>query len=264
MRDLFDLGLPADLRMWLAPMDRRRLLKLGALSLGTYLTGCSSDDTGTGGDACLEVVPEETAGPYPADGSQQDINVLERSGIVRSDIRTSLDTGNTAQGVPITIELQLVNTEADCEPLAGYAVYLWHCNRDGEYSLYSAAVVEEDYLRGVQETDSEGKVTFTSIFPACYSGRWPHIHFEVYPDLASATDAANKIHTSQIALPADVCATVYGSATGYAQSVQNLSQVSLATDNVFGEDEGELQLAAVTGSVGAGYTITLTAGLAEG
>jgi protocatechuate 3,4-dioxygenase beta subunit len=235
------------------------------LSVGAFLTGCgSSDGTGNGGDGCASEIPEETAGPYPADGSQQELNVLERTGIVRSDIRTSLESGNTAEGVPITIELQLVDTSADCAPLVGYAVYLWHCNRAGEYSLYSTAVTAEDYLRGVQETDSEGKVGFTSIFPACYSGRWPHIHFEVYPSLDSATDASNKIHTSQIALPEDVCDTVYGTATGYAQSVENLSQISLSSDNVFGEDEAELQLATVTGSLEAGYTVALTAGLATG
>jgi protocatechuate 3,4-dioxygenase beta subunit len=265
-RSLFDLGLPADLRMWVrGPVDRRRLLKLGVLSVGAFLTGCSSSDgTGDGGDTCASEIPEETAGPYPADGSQESLNVLERTGIVRSDIRTSLETGNTAEGVPITIELQLVDSSADCAPLAGYAVYLWHCNRAGEYSLYSTAVTAEDYLRGVQETDSEGKVSFSSIFPACYSGRWPHIHFEVYPSLDSATDASNKIHTSQIALPEDICDTVYGSATGYSQSVENLSQISLSSDNVFGEDEAELQLATVTGSVEAGYTVALTAGLAIG
>ena len=43
--------------------------------------------------------------------------------------------------------------------------------------------------------------TFTSIFPACYDGRWPHIHFEVYPDEAAITDATNAIATSQVALP---------------------------------------------------------------
>ena len=47
-------------------------------------------------------------------------------------------------------------------------------------------------LRGVQAADSNGQVTFTSIFPGCYSGRWPHIHFEVYPSLSAATDVAQQ------------------------------------------------------------------------
>jgi protocatechuate 3,4-dioxygenase beta subunit len=109
----------------------------------------------------------------------------------------------------------------------------------------------------VQEAGSDGVVTFTSIFPACYSGRWPHIHFEVYPNLAAASDDANKIATSQVALPEDACNTVFATA-GYEQSVQNLQQVSLASDNVFGDDGGVHQLGVVTGSVEDGYTVGLS------
>lgn len=97
-----------------------------------------------------------------------------------------------------------------------------------------------------------------SIFPACYSGRWPHIHFEVYPDQAGITDASNAIATSQIALPQDVCDVVYAQ-SGYEQSVSNLARVTLATDNVFGDDGGVHELGAVTGDVASGYTVSLTA-----
>ena len=128
---------------------------------------------------CVSEIPQETAGPYPADGSNasnQALNALTLSGIVRSDLRTSLGTKNVAPGIPCTVRLTLVNTNANCAPLANYAVYLWHCNRDGKYSLYGSGVTSEDYLRGVQAAASDGTVTFTTIFPACYSGRWPHIH----------------------------------------------------------------------------------------
>ena len=120
-------------------------------------------------------------------------------------------------------------------------MYVWHCDRDGNYSLYSQAAADENYLRGVQEADANGVVTFQSIFPACYSGRWPHVHFEVYPSLDMATNENNKIATSQIALPKDVCDQVYAT-DGYGQSVQTLSQVSLTTDMVFADDGGVHQL----------------------
>ena len=110
--------------------------------------------------------------------------------------------------------------------------------------------------RGVQEADGDGVVTFDSIFPACYSGRWPHIHFEVYRSLANATSQANKIATSQVALPKDVCDTVFAT-SGYEQSVGSLSQVSLQSDNVFVDDGGAHQLGTVTGSVNAGYAVQL-------
>ena len=101
-----------------------------------------------------------------------------------------------------------------------------------------------------------GQVTFTTIFPACYSGRWPHIHFEVYPSLAKATNSANKIATSQIALPEDASNAVYAT-SGYEQSVQNMNQVSLDSDNVF-SDGYDLQLPQVTGSPTEGYTMNFT------
>jgi hypothetical protein len=144
--------------------------------------------------------------------------------------------------------------------LAGAAVYLWHCNIDGKYSLYSEGVTQENYLRGVQETGSDGTVTFTSIFPAAYSGRWPHIHFEVYPDQDSISDSTSAVATSQVALPQDVCEQVYVQ-EGYEGSVRTLSRVSLSGDNVFGDDGGASQLATVTGDVAGGYTVTLAVGV---
>ena len=121
--------------------------------------------------------------------------------------------------------------------------------------MYAQAVQDENFLRGVQETDAEGWVELTSIFPAAYSGRRPHVHFEVYPSLDDATSASNELRTSQLALPEDACKQVY-EADGYEQSGSNLSQTSLDSDNVFG-DGYSLQLAEVTGSNGEGYVATL-------
>jgi protocatechuate 3,4-dioxygenase beta subunit len=122
--------------------------------------------------------------------------------------------------------------------------------------MYDDAIKSENYLRGVQEADADGKVTFTSVFPACYSGRWPHIHFEVYPTLDDATSAGNRLRTSQIALPEDVCKEVYENADGYDASVDNLARTSLATDLVFA-DGYSLQMAKLTGSVEEGFVATL-------
>ena len=205
-------------------------------------------------------IPDETAGPYPGDGSNGP-DVLEQSGIVRSDIRSSFgDASGTAEGVPMTLQLTVSDLANGGAAFEGVAVYVWHCTREGGYSLYSEGVTDQNYLRGVQISDANARVTFTSIFPACYSGRWPHIHFEVYPDQASITDSTSAIATSQVALPKEVCDTVYASA-GYEASVGNLSQISLANDNVFGDDGGVQQLAAVSGSVSKGYTVSLTAGV---
>ena len=262
-------------------LARRRVL-LGAAGLAgaTLLTawGCggggsdattTTTDTGTGTGTgttttgTCAVSAEETAGPYPGDGSNSSSsgvsNVLALSGIVRSDITTSFgDMSGTADGVPATLQLTLVDVNSSCADLSGYAIYVWHCDRDGHYSLYTAPT--QNYLRGVQETDAAGVATFTTIFPACYSGRMPHVHVEVYRSLTTATSYSNKLKTTQVALPVDVCETVYSSATGYESSVTNLAQISFATDNVF-SDGTSTEMSTVTGSVAAGYTIALTVGI---
>lgn len=283
-------GLHRDLLATGQVVDRRRMLRMAAkfgAGLGMLnLLGCGSDTasaitgTSTGTDAATGTtgstgstgsgtsnsagtcsqIPQETAGPYPGDGSNG-ANVLNLTGVVRSDIRSSFaGASGTATGVPLTIELTLVSAST-CAVLADRAVYLWHCDRSGLYSLYSAGVTNQNYLRGVQQTDAAGKVSFTSIFPACYSGRWPHIHFEVYPSLGAATSVKNKVATSQIALPKSACDLVYAT-SGYEQSVRNLSQISLATDNVF-SDGSALELATVSGSVSGGLTAALTVAVAS-
>ncbi|NMO17497.1 intradiol ring-cleavage dioxygenase [Pyxidicoccus fallax] len=269
MHEHDDGGLQQDLKLLRASMERRTLLRLALGASLVPLVGCGGgDSSGTGtptpggatGNGACATIPTETAGPYPGDGSNGP-NVLTQTGIVRSDIRTSVGTGSaTAGGVPLTVTLTLVNSAGSCEPLVGYAIYLWHCDREGRYSLYSSGVTDQNYLRGVQETDEQGRVTFTTIFPGCYSGRWPHIHFEVYPSLASATKAGNKIATSQLALPKAACDEAYAT-SGYSSSVSNLQRISLSSDNVF-RDGSDSQLATVTGSATEGYVSTLTVAIA--
>ena len=211
--ELVDQGLGFDVDTLLS---RRRLLTvlgLGAASVdlaacgagGSTGSSASSSSTAASGE-----IPEETAGPYPGDGSNGP-DVLEQSGIVRSDIRSSFGgSSGTAEGVPMTLELTVADLADGGVPFEGVAVYVWHCTREGGYSMYSSGIEDQNYLRGVQVADDDGRVRFTSIFPGCYDGRWPHIHFEVYPDQASITDDSLVIATSQVALPQDACEQVFG------------------------------------------------------
>jgi protocatechuate 3,4-dioxygenase beta subunit len=223
-------------------------------SPGTTGSTAGADTTTASTATCSTPIPEETAGPYPGDGSNGP-DVLSDSAVVREDITGSFGSySGTAQGVPITLHLTVLDSSKGCAPLAGGAVYAWHADRDGHYSMYTAA--EANYLRGVGEADDTGTVTFQSIFPGCYDGRWPHIHFEVYPSLDDALVASNKIITSQLALPQDMCAVAY-TAAGYEASVTNLTHTSLATDMVF-RDGVDQQLATVTGDATKGFTVELT------
>ncbi|WPB57536.1 intradiol ring-cleavage dioxygenase [Xylophilus sp. GOD-11R] len=292
-----DLGLRHDLRVLARQsQERRRMLGLltgvgGSLWLpgcgggggdsGTSVAASSSSTTTTGtttstvntttsasATTCI-ADPTETAGPYPADGSNRAngsvVNVLVASGIVRSNIRSSFGTSTTtAAGVPLELTVSLVNTNAACAALSGYAIYLWHCNAAGQYSLYDLPA--ENYLRGVQVSDDLGQATFLSIFPGCYSGRYPHIHFEVYRSGSTATQGSNALLTSQMALPREACTAVYAAdSTTYSGSTANLSRVTTANDNVFG-DNTAAQIAAQTptlaGGRTTGYTGTIVIGLA--
>ncbi len=234
----------------------------------TTTGGSTSSGTTTSSGSCV-ADPTETNGPYPSDGTNSVngaiSNILTASGIVRSDIRSSFGTGSaTAAGVPVVLTIKLVNVNNACAALSGYAIYIWHCDRDGNYSLYASSLYNQNYLRGVQVTDSSGQATFTTTFPGCYSGRWPHMHFEVFPSLALATTQRNASLTSQFAMPSDIAAAVYNGASGYSASLTNLSRVSISSDGVFG-DNTSAQIAAMTptlaGSVANGFTGTVTVGL---
>lgn len=288
-----DLGLQHDLgTLQKRSLGRRGMLGIfGGLGVTAVAAGCGSDSSGTattdtsasaasgrptppdggagggapaggmGGDSSIEVaegeIPEETAGPYPGDGSNGP-NVLAESGVVRSDITSSFGSASgMATGVPLTLRFKVFDlTGEDVEIMAGAAVYAWHCDRAGNYSMYDGDAVKENYLRGVQETGEDGWLQFTTIFPGCYAGRWPHVHFEVYESLDKATNASNKLRTSQLAFPEDVCEQVYAT-SGYESSVSNLAGVSLASDGIF-SDGYSLQLATMTGSVEEGFVATLS------
>ncbi|WP_062378800.1 intradiol ring-cleavage dioxygenase [Demequina pelophila] len=220
-------------------------------------SGSTSGSTSSAGTDTLpaEEIPDETAGPYPGDGSNGP-DVLEESGVVREDIRTSIEGGDAVDGVPLDFTFTILDMANGDVPMVGAAVYAWHCDAQGRYSMYSDGVEDQTWLRGVQVTDDDGRVTFASILPGCYTGRWTHIHFEVYPDASAITDSANAIATSQMAFPQDVLDTAYTLAA-YDGSAANLSQITLQSDNVFGDDGGELQMATMGGDADSGYTATL-------
>lgn len=253
-------------------LRRRTLVGTGLLGFGAVaLTACttSADSTGTestgvatpSSEASTDLpsgeIPDETAGPYPGDGSNGP-DVLEESGIVRSDIRSSIGANDPVDGVPLEFSFTITDMANGDVPFEGAAVYAWHCDAVGQYSMYSEGVENRTWLRGVQVADANGIVTFISIIPGCYTGRWTHIHFEVYPDVESITDSTNAIATSQMAFPEEVLDVIY-QLPAYNGSAQNLSQITLASDNVFGEDSAALQMTTISGDANTGYVASLVA-----
>jgi hypothetical protein len=254
------------------------------------------------GSTTCPALPEETSGPFPADGSDlhdrgpgplgpdrhwppppaadrpdpgQRIpgsdrhsripNILAAPGIVREDIRPSFGTSSTvAVGIPLRLELTLLDIGRSCRPLADTAVYLWNCNRDGDYSLYGRGIEHENYLRGVQFTDHAGRVVFRTIFPACYSGRYPHLHLEIFKQSARSLDASTRVLTTQLTAPREICSLVYEGASGYSRSAAQFKGLSPGDDMVFASSspaELALQTLAIGGDLGAGFTGRATLGV---
>lgn len=235
--------------------SRKKFLRqflIGVTSSSLILEACkksvsASDgtDTSTGSDACV-VSPTETAGPYPTH---------DPSDLVRSDIRVD------RTGIPLSITITVVNSNASCVALQNLLVDIWHCDKDGAYSEYGGSGTSQSqdntsvhFLRGRQTTDSSGEVKFTSIFPGWYSGRATHIHVHVY-------DASgNSMLITQISFPegtdSAVVAVNADTAAGYTKGMTGYTYN--ASDNVFSDDKTGSELATITGSVSDGYVLTKT------
>jgi protocatechuate 3,4-dioxygenase beta subunit len=269
VHDDHDGGLHEDLKHFAEKLERRRALSLlGAAGMTLLGAGTLAPRAARGAPGSCQIPDApEIAGPFPADGTNhangETSDVLTESGVVRRDVRRSFLSRDTkAKGLKVHLKLTLVNTNAQCVPLAGFAVYFWHCDRDGLYSLYT--IPQESYLRGMQVSDENGRLDFVTVFPGCYPGRWPHLHLENFTSLADATTGKNSVLTTQLALPADVCADVYGNAKGYEGSRNPFSHVSIAGDVSFG-DNTPAQMRVMTpkfrGDPESGYVATATVGI---
>jgi len=156
-----------------------------AAEVATAATANTTVVAGSGSavPACV-VRPEVTEGPY---------YVAEN--LVRSDVRADSTTGAVKQGAPLVLTFNVSQvSNSTCAALQGATVEIWHCDAAGQYSDVSDPGFDtkgQNWLRGAQVTDANGKATFTTIYPGWYSGRAVHVHFKVHPD-------ATKVFTSQL------------------------------------------------------------------
>lgn len=227
-------------------MEHRKVGRREAIGMlgaaGASLTlGCGSDTPtspsptttpATGTNSTCAVTPTETAGPFPS-----------LSDLIRSDIREG-KVGST-----LTLTITVVNTNNNCSPVAGASVEIWQCDAAGNYSQYGTQT-GQTYLRGIQTTNSNGEVTFTTIYPGWYQGRATHIHVEVVRNGSS-------VKVTQIAFPESTTAAVY--ATGIYVS-RGSNPTSNTSDNIFA-DSLTSELATVSGDPTSGYVATFRVGI---
>ena len=200
-------------------------------------TSRSSTGGTTAASSCV-VSPEETAGPYP-----------DRTGMIGNSAFDRQDITEGKSGLPLTLALTIVNVNSGCTPVTNATVEMWQCDATGNYSEYGTSA-GQTFLRGLQTTDSSGRVTFKTIYPGWYMGRATHIHLEVFVNGAA-------VKTTQIAFPEDVSSSVYRTGV-YAAHGQNSTTNS--GDNVF-SDGTDHELAALSGDTSSGYTATLAVGI---
>ena len=235
-------------------------LLAGAVSAPTLLAACSKDEvsptassgtttttttTTTGGTTssaggCTEA-PTETEGPFlthtPA-----------------SYVRADITGGRT--GYKLTVNINVTNSKSSCAAVASELVDIWHCDAEGNYSEYGGTAMQSTsytnvhFLRGRQTTDSNGLVSFTSIFPGWYSGRVTHIHVHIYN--ASGTS----LKVTQIAFP-EGTGTALATVNGYKKGLTGYT----TNANVF-SDGYSLELATVTGNTTDGFVLNITLAVA--
>lgn len=210
-------------------------------------TSSTTDSTSTGSTTTstdCSATPSETAGPYPYDLSKN-------SAIFRTDITE----GKT--GIPLTLTLTIVNSNNSCAVISGARVDIWHCDKDGYYSEYSEPGylgtqdnTGKTFLRGIQLTDSNGQVKFTTIYPGWYTGRVTHIHMEIF------VNSVLKL-TSQVAFPDSLNTTIYNTSL-YSAHGQN--SIVNSKDQVF-SDSYSSELVTITGDTTNGYAATFKVGV---
>ena len=154
---------------------RQALAGFGSVTLGALIAACSDDDESSedslartteadrsdfdGAARCTRTA-EETEGPFYFE--------VDR---VRSDIRE----GPT--GAELRLGVRVRDASGSCDPIKNAVVDVWHCDATGSYSEPG-----ETFLRGLQVTDGDGIVEFTTVYPGWYPGRTVHIHAKVHLD----------------------------------------------------------------------------------
>jgi protocatechuate 3,4-dioxygenase beta subunit len=202
-------------------------IAFGCGSSPTSPTDSATPTTTTGTNSACAVTPTETVGPYPS-----------LTDLFRSDIREG------KSGTPLTLTIKVVNVNSACAPVSNANVEIWHVDAAGNYSQYGTQTAQT-YLRGIQTTNSNGEVIFTTIYPGWYQGRATHIHAEV-------TMNGRSVKVTQIAFPESVNNAVHASGS-YASRGAN--PISNASDGIFADSLAS-ELVTPTGDPSNGYAAT--------
>jgi protocatechuate 3,4-dioxygenase beta subunit len=193
--------------------------------------------------ACV-LTAQQTEGPYYFNADQ-----------VRRDITEG------RPGVPLRLVVYVVNASnlTACEPLPNAVVDIWHCDADGLYSGYGGQgdhrdidTTGEDFMRGIQVTDTLGRAEFATVYPGWYRGRTTHIHFTIHVD-------STRVATSQWYFPEDVNTQV---STLSPYNVRGQNPTTNSRDGISGGASGLDSLMLTVEPEGDGFVAYHTVGIA--
>jgi len=220
----------------------------GAGSRGDASEGGGAD--GAGGDAgACEVTPEGEICPYFADDSAAGFN--------RADLVSNIDGTETQPGVPLLLTVTVVDGKKGCAPYVGAQIDIWHCNASGVYSDISAESTSSDqWLRGYQVTDKNGRVTFKTVIPGWYSGRTTHIHLRVRSSYSAASSTTDGTNTTQCFFDQTFIDTLYTTVAPYSTNGKN--PTTNASDRVYSQEEDGANVLVLQGSNASGYVTSVT------
>ena len=202
-------------------------------------TGSSSTSTGSSSANYAVLTPNITVGPYFVD---EKLN--------RSDLTTNTTDTNVINGVPLAIQITILQyASGSCSPFAGAQVDIWHADAGGVYSDEAVEnTLGQTYLRGYQITDSNGLVSFNTIFPGWYSGRTVHIHLMIRTFSASGNPTLE--FTTQLFFDDALTTSILARAPYNASGTRNTTN---STDSLY-NSQTQLSLSATS----SGYTSAIT------
>ncbi|TSC27838.1 protocatechuate 3,4-dioxygenase [Corallococcus sp. Z5C101001] len=228
-----------------AAFSRRRVLRvlgtgLVALPFLTQLECGDDDDTGTPdagthptwattGTAAITQATRDFDPFTEAPSAPCTLTCAMTQGPCYAPTRVAQDVTDGLAGVPVRFAFQLL--DEDCQPITDASVDIWHAMPTGVYSGESenlafcagsaASEVEPfQYFRGVQFTDSRGRVDFYSCYPGWYSSRTVHLHLTVRrgvtPD--GGYSEQTEFLTTQLFFDDALSDDIYGTVATYART----------------------------------------------
>ncbi|PYE49503.1 intradiol ring-cleavage dioxygenase [Deinococcus yavapaiensis] len=242
-------------------LSRRRALQLLGLSAGGTAVGAGlygwwfftgRNSAGTTGAKSLPgcvVRPAQIEGPY-----------FVSNELNRRDIRANTSGGAVQDGVPLTLEFVVSRVALNtCEPRANVKIDVWQCDALGVYSGVADNADQfdtrgQDFLRGYQLTDANGKASFRTIYPGWYAGRSVHLHFS----MSVITDGkVTGEFTTQLYFPDSITDVVHARAPYNTKGQRD----RLNSTDILYRNGGSQLLLDLKGSLTEGYTATFDVGL---